>query len=376
MRRRNFLASAAVAGMAGGLGIRQRTLSQKALDLDSLLNVTEVPSIAIAGVIAGKPYQRFAGVRSTGDRSPVSIETRCPALSLSKPVFAAAVHELVRQEKLDWSKPLQDYLDLGLTGDAKAITAAHVLTHSTGLPNWRFQPNVQLASAFAPGSRWQYSGEGIFLLQRVVEKIVNVPIATYMQQAVLAPLGMTSSTYAWTPELLRNGTLGHDRHGAPLERSMVFYEQRNYDTLQKAGVKPESSTYEQIFAAYEKAKVVPLTTAMSPNMAGSLWTTAADYAKFLIKTMADIQTRRDEYLPRVEVNQQIAWTLGWGVDRSANRAAWFHWGDGPGYKNFAWIEPEKKTALAFFTNGDHGLQTYSAAFRTIVGEDPLSLSWL
>jgi CubicO group peptidase (beta-lactamase class C family) len=111
-------------------------------------------------------------------------------------------------------------------------------------------------------------------------------------------------------------------------------------------------------------------------MAGSLWTTASDYAKVLIKTMADIQTRRDEYLPRVEVNQKIAWTLGWGVDQSLSKPAWFHWGDGPGYKNFAWIEPEKKTALAFFTNGDHGLQTYASAFRRILGEDPLSLSWL
>jgi len=57
-------------------------------------------------------------------------------------------------------------------------------------------------------------------------KIVGVPIATYMKKNVLELLGMTASTYAWSPELQARAVLGHDRHGLPLERSSVFYEQR------------------------------------------------------------------------------------------------------------------------------------------------------
>jgi CubicO group peptidase (beta-lactamase class C family) len=42
-------------------------------------------------------------------------------------------------------------------------------------------------------SRWQYSGEEIFLLQRVVERIVGVPIGLYMKEKVLRTFGITAS---------------------------------------------------------------------------------------------------------------------------------------------------------------------------------------
>ncbi len=378
MDRRTLLASMAAAGIATTLktDIRAAQSSVSRLDLPNVLAVTEVPAIAISGIIRGRPVQHFAGVRSVSDRSPINADTVFPAASLTKPVFAWAVRNLVRQGKLDWTKPLQDYTDLGLTGDAARITAEHVLTHSTGLPNWRFQLDRPLAAEFAPGSRWQYSGEGIFLLQRTVEKIVGVPIGTYMKQAVLEPLGMTTSTVVWSPAVLAKATSGHDRRARLLERSLAFYEQRNYDVITKGELRPESATYEQIAGAYEKAKAPPLTIAMSPNMAGSLWTTIVDYGKFLKRIMADIPQHADDYRARVRVNPKIGWSLGLGVDETFRRPALFHWGDGPGVKNFAWIQPETQTALVMFTNGDHGQAAYSWVFRMLTGADPASQSWI
>lgn len=377
MKRRTFISTTTAAGIFAACkpGIAQPQ-SKADVEFDELLSVTDTPAIAAAGTINDRPFQRVAGVKSVTDKVPVTADTLFSAASLSKPVFAWAVRDLVKQGKLDWSKPLQDYLDLGLSGDGKLITAEHVLTHSSGLPNWRFQANQPLTPAFTPGSRWQYSGEGIFLLQRVVEKITGVPIATYMKKNVLEPMGMTSSTYAWSPALLARAVSGHSRRANPLERSSAYYEQQNYDLLQKAGLQPESASYAEIVAAYEKAKAVPLPVGMSPNMAGSLWTTAIDYPKFLIRVMADMPSHADDFRARVEVNPKISWALGWGVDRTFQKPALFHWGDGPGFKNFTWIQPERKTALVFFTNGDHGQSTYSYAFRQLLKEDPASLLWI
>src|SRR6266850_3846215 len=193
MDRRVFLSAAGFAAL--GLSHRPafaRTSKAPRLALDRLMETTKVPGIAVAGVLDGNPIQLAGGVQ---------LDTGFPAASLSKPVFAWAVRDLAKAGRLDWHKPLQDYLDFGLSGDARKITAEHVLTHSTGLTNWRFKADEPLASAFTPGSRWQYSGEGIFLLQRVVEKIAGVPIATYMRERVLLPMGMTRSTFAWTPEV-------------------------------------------------------------------------------------------------------------------------------------------------------------------------------
>ena len=378
MRRRTFLSTLTAAGIVTTfrptIGAAQQRSSK--LDLPSLLAVTEVPAISVSGMIRGKPVQHFAGVRAVSDRVPITPDTYFPAASLTKPVFAWAVRNLIRQGKLELTRPLQDYADLGLSGDARRITAEHVLTHSTGLPNWRFQLDKPLAAEFTPGSRWQYSGEGIFLLQRVVERIVGVPIGTYMKRTVLQPLGMTASTFAWSPELQTKAASGHDRRANALERSSVFYEQRNYGVITKADLQPESALYEQIVGAYEKAKAQPLPIAMSPNMAGSLWTTAVDYPKFLKAVLSDIPQRTPDYRARMRVNPKIAWSLGWGVDESFRRPSYFHWGDGPGFKNFAWVQPETRTALVFFTNGDHGQAAYSWAFRALVGADPASLAWI
>lgn len=375
MNRRRFaglMAGAAVC-TAGKFPTETRADS-KPPDIARMLEVTRVPGVAVAGIKEAGPYLLFGGVERVGGPT-VKPGTWFPAASLSKPVFSWAVRDLSKQGKIDLNRPLQDYVDLGLEGTARKITALHVLTHSTGLPNWRFQPNVPLASTFEPGTRWQYSGEGFVLLQRVVEKIVARPIAQYMRTAILEPLLMMQSSFAWTPQIKNVAASGHDRHGALLERSLAFYEERNYQTLQKSNLNPESATYEQISAAYQQNKQGFLTVGLSPNMAGSLQTTIGDYAVFLghvLKTM----TRSDDVKARVDVNRDIAWAPGWGVDRSFKSPSLFHWGDGPGFKNFCWIQPAKNTALVFFTNGDSGAALYAWLFRQLMNEDPSAFYWM
>ncbi len=377
MHRRTFVGLMAGAAVcAAGKFTTETRAESKPPDAARMLEVTRVPGVAVAGMKDEQPYQLFAGVERAGG-PPVTHRTFFPAASLSKPVFAWAVQDLAKQGKIDWNRPLQDYVaDLGLEGTARKITALHVLTHSTGLANWRFQPNVPLASAFEPGTKWQYSGEGYVLLQRVVEKIAGRPIAEYMRAAVLEPLGMMQSTFAWTPEIKNLAALGHDRQGALLERSLAFYEQRNYETLQKSSLNPASATYEQIAAAYQQNKQALLPVALSPNVAGSLQTTIGDYAVFLAHVLKATVTRPDDFKARVEVNRDIAWAPGWGVDRSFKTPSLFHWGDGPGFKNFCWVQPARRTALVFFTNGDSGAAMYAWLFRQLMKEDPSAFYWI
>ena len=375
MNRRTLARLMTGAAVVSTIKLTRETQAQsKPLDVARMLEVTRVPGVAVAGMRDARPYQLFAGVERVGGPA-ITANTLFPAASLTKPVFAWAVQNLAKQGKIDLNRPLQDYVDLGLEGTARKITALHVLTHSTGLPNWRFQPNLPLASAFEPGMRWQYSGEGFVLLQRVVEKIVTKPIAEYMRTAVLEPLLMTQSTFAWTPDIQKVAASGHDRQGALLERSLAFYEQRNYDTLRKSNLDPASATYDQIAAAYQQNKQPFLPVALSPNMAGSLQTNIGDYAVFLANVLKAM-TRSDDFKERVDVNRDIAWAPGWGVDRSSKTPSLFHWGDGPGFKNFCWIQPAKKSALVFFTNGDSGAALYSWLFRQLTNEDLSAFYWI
>jgi CubicO group peptidase (beta-lactamase class C family) len=345
-------------------------------DLPGLLEATKTPGLAAQGMVGGKPFRHVGGVREAGKPDPITAETLFSAASLTKPVFAMEVRRLVREGRLEWRKPLQAYVPLGLTGDAAAITAEHVLTHATGLRNWRFDPREALAAAFPPGSRWQYSGEGYVLLQRVVEHLVGKPLGLHLNETVLPRLGMTRSTFTWSPEVEKAAVSGHGAGGGLLEKSAVFYEKAAHAVATKAGTTTDRMRYDDMIEAARKFDGLPLPVTVVPNTAGSLWTTVSDYATFLQRSIEDHARHPEEYAARNRVNRHISWTLSWGVDSSLGAPGFFHWGDGSGVKNFAWWQPAAKTAVVIFTNGDHGASAYRVLLRRLIGADPIAPEWV
>jgi len=111
--------------------------------------------------------------------------------SLTKTVFAYTVLQLVDQGKLKLDTPLKDdldnplptygpdpvfpdkygpYQDLANDPRWERITPRMCLTHSTGFNNFAFfEPDGKLRIHFDPGTRFSYSGEGMILLQFVIE---------------------------------------------------------------------------------------------------------------------------------------------------------------------------------------------------------------
>jgi CubicO group peptidase (beta-lactamase class C family) len=379
MRRRTFLHTAAAAVGASACGHASPPVATPAdagRDLASSLPVLRTPGLAAKGTLFGRPLLHLAGVRASGRADPIVPTTVFSAASLTKPVFAMAVRQLVRGGRLEWRRPLQDYLPLGLTGPAAKITAEHVLSHGTGLTNWRFDPAAALESQFEPGTRWRYSGEAYVLLQRVVEHVVGTPLGRHLNTIVLPSLGMTDSTFTWTPAIEQRSVTEHDAQAEPLERSATYYAKQGYAVSEKAGTPPDSLTYDQFMDTATRAKLFAMPIAVAPNAAGSLWTTIGDYHAFIEHSIADTAAHPDEYTVRNRIEGAIGWALSWGVDTSLGAPAYFHWGDGPGVKNFTWWQPATRTAIVIFTNSDHGASAYRYAFRHLLGIDPIAPEWV
>ena len=170
--------------------------------LPHLLNLAWLPGLGVAVVCPGQPvWQHYLGVANASTKTSITAESLFPAASMGKPIFACVVLKMAQDRAIDLDRPLNQYLQVdalnGQWGDK--VTARHVLTHSTGLPNWRSQDNQKLTPAFEPGSRFQYSGEGFFHLQRVVEHIAGAGFESIMQERIFKPLGMSSSTYIRKP---------------------------------------------------------------------------------------------------------------------------------------------------------------------------------
>jgi CubicO group peptidase (beta-lactamase class C family) len=144
-------------------------------------------------------------------------------------------------------KPLPEYdnyKDLASDDRWKLLTARMCLDHTTGFPNWRqLNPlrNGKLEIFYDLGKRHAYSGEGIDLLQMVIETITGRSLEDLVRENIFQPFGMSRSSYLWQPEFVDDFALGHNAHGDTLHR--------RYQT--------------------------------SANAAGSLETTIADFSRFI-----------------------------------------------------------------------------------------------
>jgi len=354
--RRQFLkhGSAAALGFATfslvSLGYTRRASGQLKLnvpsetiiaDLESripaLMSKMVVPGVSFALVKNGKiAWSQGFGVKNTRNSQRVDPNTIFMSASLSKPLFAYAVLKMAERGELDLDQPLTAYTAKPYISDSriKLITARMVLSHTTGFPNW--SGNAPVWINHTPGTRFGYSGEGYLYLQRVVERITGQPLGEYMSRYCLDPLGMNSSSYIWRESYDYLAANGHDRQGNP--------------------------------QAFRKPR-----EALS---AGSLRTTATDFAKFLIAMMQSgtkdrpqlTSTSVEQMLqPQVKLSPSLSWGLGWGLEATPEGDFFWHWGDNTRFKSFTLASRNLKTGIVLLTNGQNGLKICKEIVRRSIG---------
>lgn len=169
--RRGFLMKGTQAAMGlsllDGHSVRAQQRSPRTLFLKSRiaewaqgiprwLRDAHLPGVSITIIDAGKVlWEGQFGVKDAATGEPVRRDTVFAACSNTKPVFAYAVVKLCEKGVMDLDQPLTKYTSQRFVeGDPRLdlITARHVLTHTTGFPNWR-EPGKPLPIQFTPGTQ-------------------------------------------------------------------------------------------------------------------------------------------------------------------------------------------------------------------------------
>ena len=341
----------------------KQAISNLERDIPGLLQQADVPGLSIALIHDGKIVWTGAfGIANAKTKKTVTKTTVFEAASLSKPVFAYGVMKLVDKGKLDLDTPLNKYLgnnyDVINDDRINLITARHVLSHTSGFPNWRGNDDSKdLRIHFTPGSKWSYSGEGMVYLSKVVEKITGMAFEDYMQTEVLQPLGMTSSSYIWQD---RYDTLKAYRHDILGEFTGRNQPEDLHATTQPHSPDTASTQATSSAAATQVAKPAPARE--TGNAAASLVTTAEDYARFIIAVMDGKGLKKSTWeqmlTPQVRVTPKyppIAWGLGWGLETMDEGKYFWHWGDNGDAKAYITAFLPKKDAVVYFADGSNGL---------------------
>lgn len=186
----------------------------------------QIPGLSIAIIEGGKIVKAQGyGVTQRDGGTAVTPSTLFQAGSVSKSVAALGALHLVSQGKLALDEDVNQKLltwkvpDNQFTADKK-VTLRGLLSHSAGLTVHGFPGYASDAPVptvvqvldgakpansapvrvdFTPGSKWRYSGGGYTVMQQLVTDVTGKPFAAVMRDAVLAPMGMTASSFAQPP---------------------------------------------------------------------------------------------------------------------------------------------------------------------------------
>lgn len=234
----------------------------------------------------------------------------------------------------DLDKPLHDILpyekflvDGQYPQKAKELTARHVLSHTTGLPNFGPTPSTTLKfnENSELGEGYSYSGESFLYLQRVIETQTGKDLETLAQDHVFKPLGMERTTFL-PPTTDDNIVDVHTELGTPT-------------------------------AIYVCDP--PL------NAASSLSTTGEDFSKFMaawIENMDD-PIIKQAFEPMDEHSVESC-GLGWHLYRNKDEVFAYQFGSNPNTRAFVAINITQRKGAAFFTNSENGMSIANQIFSS------------
>jgi CubicO group peptidase (beta-lactamase class C family) len=321
-----------------------------------LMNELEVPGVSIS-VIKNNTlaWSKSFGAADAVSKNPVNRKTMFEACSMSKPVFTYLVLKLVEQQKFELDAPLYNYLPEEFISDdenySKQITARMILTHTGGFPNWRKggeEREGPLPIYFKPGTKFNYSGEGFFFLQRVFEHITKQSLDVFAKRTLFDEIGLESTSFVWNEKLNPHIATGHDTSGNCKERSKYLHA----------------------------------------NAAYTLYTTSEEYAKFIIEIMKSkdengfslsdemveemlthqvrVDTREVIDRPGRNFGLQGFRGLGWIIDSTITGNIVYHSGSNQtGFRCYSQFNPKESAGIVIMTNGENGNELWRRLISVI-----------
>jgi CubicO group peptidase (beta-lactamase class C family) len=294
------------------------------------------PGLALAVAVDGKIlYSEVFGFADLEERVPVWPTTKFRIGSISKPLTAIALMQLVEAGKLDLDAPVQNYVP-SFPDKGAPITVRMVAGHLAGIRHYkedemeiqRHYDNILEALKIfeddplvaPPGSKFSYSSYGYNLLSAVIESASGEPFLPYMQQHVFTSMGLVHTTA--------------DQNTQIIEQRSRFYE------LAKDGHQ-ENAPY--VDNSYKWAGGGFLSTAEDLVRFGSMVMQPGFLKAESLKTMFTPQ--------KTKTGESIPYGVGWFIHKShSGTPVYEHSGGSIGGTSQLILYPESHLVVALVTN--------------------------
>lgn len=321
-----------------------------------------VPGVSVAVIQDFKIHWAKAyGVADVETGQLVDIETMFQAASISKPVAAMGVLRAVQDGLFSLDDDINDILD-SWTLDGREFTRNRPVTprtltsHTSGLgdgfgfpgydPEQPLPTTVQIleghelsnvGSVFMerePLTFYEYSGGGVTVMELALSDVRRRPFVDVLQEGVLAPIGMTRSSYAQpiSPEHNQNAARAHDNNG----------ESRG----------PKWHVYPE-------------------HAAAGLWTTPTDLARLIIEVQRSARGESNRVLSQSMIQEMLnpvgvgPFAVGFTVSKIGEGWYFSHGGSNWGFRALMLAHKVKGYGLVVMTNADQGSTVINEISRRI-----------
>jgi CubicO group peptidase (beta-lactamase class C family) len=188
---------------------------------------------------------------------PNTPDTKFRLGSITKQFTSMLTLQLVEQNKIKLDAKISDYLPDYRKDTGQKVTIHNLLTHTSGIPNYTAQPgffeNVsrnpfkvnefvkKYASGdleFEPGSKYNYSNSGYFLLGAIIERVTGKTYEQVLQENIFGPLDMKNSGYDHSDTIVAKRAAGYRKtldgytNAAYLDTSIPYAAGSLYSTVE------------------------------------------------------------------------------------------------------------------------------------------------
>lgn len=299
-----------------------------------------VPNVTVGIINNGKiEYAKVYGNDVAGKPAPANMMFE--VASVTKVVFTTLVLKLVEAKQWDLDEPLYHYYtdpDVAADANSKLLTARHVLTQQSGFDNWRWMNETgKLVFNFTPGTKFNYSGEGMEYLRLAIEHKFNKPLEVLADSVLFKPWHMAYTHHAW------DGKTNFNRYA------------HMYDVDGREIVKTDYS--------------------IQASAAAGLTTTIGDMCRFGLEVLKGAQLSPALYkamiTPQAAINPNLQQGLGWRIiNLSTGEYALQHAGNDGGVAALMVLLPATKRGVIVLTNADNGLVMCNNIARAVFAEGP------
>ena len=294
-----------------------------------------IPGLSVAVVTERR--LRWSSAYGTADLEnsvPARTETVYRLASVTKPITATAVLQLVESGKVDLDAPIQRYVP-AFPAKQWPVTVRHLLSHQSGIRNWtdeEFHNTRHFATIaeslavfkddpllFEPGTRTQYTSLGYNLMGAVVEGVSGKPFLQYLHERVFVPAGMEAARGDDVLAIIPNRAPGY--------QTTAEGELRNS----------------------------PMSDTSNRTAGGGLVATADDVARFAIAfqkgALLKAATAQASFgRQRTRDRRLTGYGLGWIVGGTAERTEVFHTGGQPRVSTVLYMIPRSGVAVVLLCN--------------------------